>query len=276
MKNKLLEDFKTKIESTMNDFDKIENEILKLSKTISEMIQYKEGRIIFVGAGISADMAGIIIEELWFNFQIPKGKFISLTAAKSYAETLEKWKELEEIEQTSVFELEPFNINENDLVIGLSSSGRTSYVVSSLKFSKQLGAKTALITDTDKFPNLDLDFVVNTSFRKPIVVGLNTAEGATIQKLIIDNILYSALEDSGRIYKRQLVYLRPLSKKIEGYCITIIMNLLNVDNEEAIRLFEKGDRSLELTLISNLKKVSIDKARDLLYKNNGNFNTILS
>ncbi len=276
MKNKLLNKFREKINTTLNQLDSIEPEIESLSNRISEMIQSDEGRIIFVGAGISADMAEIIIEEMWFNFQIPVGKFISLTAAKSYAQSVEKWKELEELTQTSVFELEEINLKEEDLLIGLSSSGKTKYVVAALNYAMQQGCETALITDMG---NTELTeqttYSINTRFGNPIVTGLNAAEGSTVQKIILDNVIYLAMEKSGRIYKDHLVYMRPVSNKIETYCINVLKNLLDSSYEDAAIVFENNERSLELSIISSLKNVSTDEARDLLFENKGNLNKIL-
>ncbi len=276
MKNKLLNKFREKINTTLNQLDSIEQEIETLAIRISEMIQSDEGRIIFVGAGISASMAEIIIEELWFNFQIKSDKFISLTAAKGYSKSVDKWKELEEISQTSVFELEEIDLQPKDLLIGLSSSGKTKYVVAAIQYAIQCGCETALITDMDNAELIDkTTFSINTKFGNPIVTGLNAAEGSTVQKIILDNVIYLAMELSGRIYKDSLVYMRPVSKKIEKYCVDVISSLVGVSYEKSMELFEKNERSLELTLITSLKGVSIDKARDLLFENKGNFNKLL-
>lgn len=275
MKNNLLNDLRNKIKKSLNFIEKIEDDIEGLSNEIASMIEYKVGRIIFVGAGISADMAKIIIDELWFNFQIPKGKFISITAGRSYADSLEKWKELEELPQTSAFELGEFNIGPDDLVIGLSSSGKTQYVISALEMAIREGSKTALITDTSNAQLIDkVDFTINTNFGEPIILGLNSADGSTTQKIILDSILYLSLEKSGRIYKKHLVYMIPVSKKIEGYCLKVISNLVKVDEDEAKKLLFENDGSLELTLISSLKKISTDEARELLSLKKGNFNKI--
>lgn len=276
MKNKLLNKFREKINDTLDHLDSIEDDILKLAKRISEMIQQDEGRIIFVGAGISASMAHIIIEELWFNFQIKSDKFISLTAAKAYSNSVDKWKEFEEISQTSVFELEEINLQPNDLLIGLSSSGKTKYVVAALNYAMECGCETALITDMDNSELIEkISFSINTKFGSPIVMGLNAAEGSTVQKIVLDNVIYLAMELAGRIYKDNLVYMRPVSKKIEKYCINVVMDLVKVDYDEAALLFENCERNLELTLVSTLKGVSIDEARDILFENKGNFNKIL-
>ncbi len=276
MKNKLLSNFKDKIINVFEQLEVIENEIDKLSDLIAEKVQKDEGRIIFVGAGISADMAKIIIDEMWFNFQIDNEKFLSITAAKSYASSLEKWKELEEMPSVSVFELESLNLNKEDLLIGLTSSGKTQYVTSAIDFAKKLGCQTAVITDMQKVKtNTKVDFEIHTNFGEPTIIGLNTAEGSTVQKIMIDNVIYLAMEKSGRIWNNSLVFMIPVSEKIEKYCIDVISRILKVDEDNAKELLYKYDKSLELVLISELKKISIDEAKTLLKENGNNFNKIV-
>ncbi len=276
MKNKILSNFKDKIINVFEQLEIIENEIEKLSDLIAEKVQKDEGRIIFVGAGISADMARIIIDEMWFNFQIYNEKYLSITAAKSYASSLEKWKELEEMPSVSVFELESLNLNKEDLLIGLTSSGKTQYVTSAIDFAKKLGCQTAVITDMQKVKtNTKVDFEIHTNFGEPTIIGLNTAEGSTVQKIMIDNVIYLAMEKSGRIWNDSLVFMIPVSEKIEKYCIDVITKILKVDENNAKELLYKYDKSLELVLISELKKVSIDDAKTLLKDNGNNFNKIV-
>ncbi len=246
--------FKDKIINTLNKLEVENSNIDKLSSSISKRIETKKGRVIFIGAGISAEMARIIIDEMWFNFQVSTETFISVTAAKSYAESLEKWKELEEIPSVSTFELEIIGLNSNDLIIGLTSSGKTQYVTSAIDFANRIGCETAIITDTkNSLINKSINHVINTNFNNPVVYGLNTADGSTIQKIILDIVIYTAFEKAGRIYKDNLVFMKPVSKKIESYCIVVIMNLLNVNEKNAKDIFEKYDKKLEIALISEMK-----------------------
>ncbi len=260
-----------KIFDQKNNILKIEKQINLIADLVCEKINNK-GRIIFVGAGLLPEIAQSIINELWFNFQIEDGKFISLAAAKKYASSLEVWKSLEEIHSISIFELDEININDNDLVIALSASGKTEYVVSALKHAKSIGCKTALVTEAINSLAIEYaDIIVDTNIGSPFIYGLNAAEGGTIQKLILDLIIYTAMEKSGRIYKNKLIFLKPVSIKLENYCINIISDLLKVDKIKAEQIFKENDSRLEVALLSNLKKISKKEAEQLLIKNKNNF-----
>ena len=164
MKYSITKQMLNKITESTSNIESVIFDIEKLAKRISEKLN-EEGRIIFVGAGISSEMSKIIIDELWFNFSIPKGKFLSLTSARNYVEYIDTWKELEELSSTSIFELDELGLKNNDIVIGLSSSGKTQYVLSAVKYAHDIGCLTACITDINnseisKYSN----FKVNTKF----------------------------------------------------------------------------------------------------------------
>lgn len=275
MSNKTTELMLGKLNETNKNIELITKDIEKLAKVISEKIS-SEGRIIFIGAGLSSEMARIIIDELWFNFQIVKQKFITLTAAKSYIENTDKWKELEEVPSASVFELDEIGLNNKDIVIGLSSSGRTQYVVSGVKYAKDLGCTTASITDTDKTIIGEYsDYIINTKFGLPPIIGLNSAEGGTTQKIILDLLIYNAMAFSGRIYKNSLVFMQPVSEKIRSYCIETLIKLFDVNIAEAEKLLKTSDDRLEIAIIRQSKNCTVKEAQKILVDNNYDFNKIM-
>lgn len=262
--------------SQKDNIKNIENEIMNLSKSVTKKIR-GEGRIIFIGAGISSEISKMIIDELWFDFQIPKFKFLSLTGSRNFVDSLDSWKELEEISSASIFELDELQIDKNDLVIALSSSGKTEYVLGALSYANDLGCETAIITDTnnsEKF--VKTDHFLNANFSNPIILGLNAAEGASIQKIVIDLIIYNSMEEIGRIWKNELIFIRPISKKLEKYCIEVISRLLNIDYKNSIKIFNENNRSLEVSIITQIKNISKEEALSLLKKYPYDFKKIIS
>lgn len=254
---------------------KSKKDIEEISKKISEKI-LSEGRIIFIGVGYCPEITKSIIKELWFNFQIDKSKFLSLTAAKGFASVIENWKELENLSSVSIFELDEIGLNNTDLIIGLSTSGISDYISSSLKYAKELGCETAVITNTSNLKTLKyIDYKIDTKFSNPTINGLSSAEGGTIQKIIIDLLIYNAMQYSGRIYKNNLVYIIPISNKLEEYSISIIMDILKINKDKAKILFKLNKKSTEITLITEIKKITSIEAKILIKKYNYDFNKIL-
>ncbi len=274
-KNELINGFKNKIINALDKIDYSQTAIDVVADLIADKIENKSGRVIFIGAGISADIANIVVNQLKFDFQV-EDVFISITAGKKYGDLIVKWKELEEIPSVSIFELNSVEINSNDILFAFSASGKTKYIISAIKYAKERGCKTVLMTDFDNSTAYRVaDYVINTNFGKPSIIGLNPADGGTIQKIYIDNLIFTSLEKAGRLYKGNIVFLRPITKKIERNCIEIICNLTNLSVEEATLALNKNNRSLEHTIISTLKNVDYNEADKMLIENNFNFNKII-
>lgn len=251
-------------------------EILTLSHWIVDALK-NNGRIIFIGAGISSEISRIIIDEMWFNFSIKKEKFIVLSAAKKYIDDIEKWKELEGISSISIFELDELNLNSNDLIIGMTCSGKTEYVIGALSYAKELKCKTTIITENKDLNFSDkVDLVLCSKTKKISISNLYSAEGTTTQKIILDLTLYSAMEEIGRILKGHPVFMRPVSKKLYEYCIDTIMKILNIKESKAKKIFEENDNELETSILSVSKNITKEKARKLIEDNEYDFNKLIS
>lgn len=253
----------------------IQKEIENLSKSIANKIR-GDGRIIFIGAGLSAEMPRIILEELWFNFQINRNKFLTITAAKNYNEMMEDWKKLENLSSISIFELNDIGLNNKDLIIGLSSSGISKYIESSLKYAKELGCETAVITNTSKLSTLKyIDHIMNTNFDKPTIKGLASAEGGTVQKVILDILIYNAMLFSGRIYKNRMIYIKPFSEKLEAYAVEAISFIIKKSLEDSLKILHKNNNSTEIAILTELLGISFINAEKIIKDNNYDFNKII-
>lgn len=276
MKNNIFDSMVEKTFSQKEGVKNMKKEIIQLSNWVVETIK-NNGRVIFVGAGISSEIPRAITEELWFNFSLEKEKFIIISAAKNFIMDIEHWKELEEISSISIFELDELNLSKNDLVIGITCSGKTEYVIGAIKYANDLNCKTAMITENinisvESKPNLILCSKLNS----PTIFGLCSAEGGTIQKMITDLVVYSAMEQMGRIWKGYLIFMKPVSKKLQDYCIFTIMKLLKTSRADAEKLFEKNNRKLEQTILAGVKNLSSNEAEKLLKNNEYDFLKLIS
>ena len=261
--------------SRKNNIKDLKKEIQTLSQWIVKTLK-NDGRIIFIGAGISSEMVRIIIEELWFNFSINKNKFIVISAAKKYIDDVEKWKELEEISSISVFELDELNLKPNDLIIGITCSGKTEYVMGALSYAHDLKCKTSIITENKQLNfNNKVDLVLCPKSSQVSILGLCSAEGGSIQKILLDLILYGSMEEIGRIWNGYLIFMKPVSKKLYDYCIYTLMKLLRINKSEAIDLFTESENRLEIAILSRINKITIIKAEELIENNEYDFRKII-
>lgn len=162
------------------------------------------------------------------------------------------------------------------MVFLISSSGNSTYVNSALQLVSKLKVTTVLFTNEIRDPKKTANFylhVKNSDNNENIFE--NISYNSTVQKILIENIFLISLNKAGRIYQGYNMFCRPVSKKIEKYCLDVLIKFLNIDLNEARKLFKKCDYRLEVSIIVGLKKITSKEAIKLLLQNNNNLNIIL-
>src|ERR1700753_2588260 len=103
------------------------------------------GRIIYIGAGSSGRIASLDACECppYFSTSPQTVQYIMAGGPKALASPVEVNEDSEELGQRDIARRRP---TRKDMIIGLSASGRTPYVVAAVAYARARGAKTAAIT----------------------------------------------------------------------------------------------------------------------------------
>src|ERR1700722_9202316 len=109
------------------------------------------GRLIYIGAGSSGRIAALDASECPPTYSTPPGQvqYIMAGGPKALASAVEVNEDSEELGQRDIARRRP---TRKDVVIGLSASGRTPYVVAAVAYARARGAKTAAVTCNDDTP----------------------------------------------------------------------------------------------------------------------------
>jgi N-acetylmuramic acid 6-phosphate etherase len=110
------------------------------------------GRLIYIGAGSSGRIAALDSSECPPTYSTSPGQvqYIMAGGPKALASAVEVNEDSEELGQRDIARRRP---TRKDVVIGLSASGRTPYVVAAVAYARARGANTAAVTcnhDTPK------------------------------------------------------------------------------------------------------------------------------
>src|ERR1700719_4002922 len=103
------------------------------------------GRLIYVGAGSSGRIASLDASECppTYSTAPAQVQYIMAGGPKALASAVEVNEDSEELGQRDIARRRP---TRKDVVIGLSASGRTPYVVGAVEYARARGAKTAAVT----------------------------------------------------------------------------------------------------------------------------------
>ncbi|MDK2771626.1 MAG: N-acetylmuramic acid 6-phosphate etherase [Flavobacterium sp.] len=197
------------------------------------------GRLFYIGAGTSGRLGIVDASECPPTFGVPFDLVIGLIAggdnairkAVEFAEddTEQAWKDLQE-----------WNINENDVVIGIAASGTTPYVIGGLEKCNQNNIITGCITCNEASPlSKTAQFPIEVVVGPEFVTGSSRMKAGTAQKLVLNMISTTTMIQLGRVKGNKMVDMQLSNNKLVDRGTRMIMEELSVNYEEAKELLIK-------------------------------------
>lgn len=226
----------------------------------------KGGRLIYVGAGTSGRIGIMDTVELLPTFSLPSSKAFCLMAGGKEAFT----KAVEGIEDNSkqaIIDLNAVDINSSDVVIGLSASGRTPYVVSAIKYANLIGCLTSCVvtaSDSEMEKLSKIPIVIDTG-AEPIT-GSTRMKSGTAQKMVCNMISSATMIKLGKVYENLMIDVMPTNEKLINRAKSILCTISNCsieEAEEALKKYKTVKKALFHLLTKEEDEEKIEKCLNL-------------
>ena len=180
--------------------------IPQIEKLVSEIIpRVKKEDGCFTWAPVPAGALGFSTPEIPPTYGVGYDLVIGLIAGGDQAirKALES---AEDNESLSWLELQKFNINELDTVVGIAASGRTPFVIGAVKNAREHGILTACITSNpDSALATNVDIPIEAVVGPEFVTGSTRMKSGTAQKLILNMITTTLMIQMGRVKGNKMV-----------------------------------------------------------------------
>ena len=216
----------------------VEKALPQIEKLVTEIVarMKKGGRIFYMGAGTSGRLGVLDASEIPPTFGmdpswvigIIAGGDVALRSAVENAEddTHQGWKDLQ-----------AYNVNDKDTVIGIAASGTTPYVIGAIKDAREHGILTAAITSNPDAPvseaaDIAIEMVVGPEY----VTGSSRMKSGTGQKMICNMITTSVMIKMGRVKGNKMVNMQLTNAKLVDRGTRMVMDELGLDYDAAKRL----------------------------------------
>jgi N-acetylmuramic acid 6-phosphate etherase len=145
--------------------------------------------------------------------------------------------------------LEERGLTLGDVVLGISASGTTPFVLGAVETAARLGARTiALTCDPDSPLAESVEISIAPRVGAEVVTGSTRMKGGLAQKMILSALSTSVMVRMGRVRGHHMTHISPASSKLRGRALRIVMELGGVDRERAREILRKTDGSVELAL----------------------------
>lgn len=221
----------------------IEKKITDIEKLVDAVYDKMKngGRLFYIGAGTSGRLGIVDASECPPTFGVPHDWVIGIIAGGDSA--IRKAVEFAEDDTELAWnDLQNYQINENDFVIGIAASGTTPYVINGLKMCNNQNITTGCITCNVGSPlatvsNYPIEIEVGAEY----ITGSTRMKSGTAQKLVLNMISSSVMIKLGRVVNNRMVDMQLSNNKLVDRGTKMIMDATNLNYTEAKSiLLEKG------------------------------------
>ena len=209
------------------------------------------GRMFYVGAGSGGRLSVLDVIELPTTFGVERG-LINAILAGGWENLTEAREEMEDNTDEGWERLQLRNIADTDIVIGISASGTTPFVLAALKECRFAGIATGCIVSNPDSPIAKYaDYPVEVITGAEFITGSTRMKCGTAQKMLFDMISTTVMIQMGRVDDNQMVNVQLINDKIIDRAVKMLMGKAGISDYETAK-------------VQLLKYGSVKKAADQL------------
>lgn len=225
--------------TSINNEDKtiansIEEQLPRIEKLVEVITSHLQnnGRLIYIGSGTSGRLGILDASECPPTFGVKKDVVTGLIAGGDRA-IKQAIEQVEDNEEDGVFDIKNLALNTNDIVIGISASGKTPYVLGAMKYCRAMKITTGCIAcnfgplaDEVHYP-----IVIRTGAE--FITGSTRMKAGTATKMVLNMISTATMIKLGHIKNNFMIDMQLTNNKLIERGTRIIMQELNINYDKA-------------------------------------------
>ncbi|MCR5796262.1 MAG: N-acetylmuramic acid 6-phosphate etherase [Solobacterium sp.] len=234
----------------------------QIEKVAAVMIRVlrQNGRIVYAGAGTSGRLGILDAVECGPTFGCTT-EFTGVIAGGPDA-VFRAAEGAEDSETACAEDLKAIGFCSRDLLIGISASGRTPYVLGGIRYAHGIGAETACICcNTATQIGAEADHPIEVCAGPEILTGSTRLKSGTCQKIILNMLSTVSMIGTGRVYRNLMINVRPANAKLIERCRHIVMEAAGCNYETADEALKQTDNACGEAIVMILLKTDAASAR---------------
>ncbi len=153
--------------------------------------------------------------------------------------------------EAGALEIEERGVTIGDVVVGISASGHTPFVIGALEAAVRLGARTIAITcDPDSPLAESVEISIAPCVGPEVVAGSTRMKGGLVQKMILSALSTTVMVQMGRVRGHHMTHVSPASGKLRGRAVRMLMEIAGIDRDDARKLLRANEGSVARSLES--------------------------
>jgi len=234
------------------------------------------GRLFYIGTGTSGRLGVLDASECPPTF-CTSPEMVQGIIAGGEPSLTKSSESLEDSIPLAITNLKEKNFSNNDVLIGITASGRTPYVISALNYSKSINALTISISSVPESESLiSSDINIRLLTGPEILAGSTRLKAGTATKMALNIISTSVMIKLGKVYGNRMVDLSVTNNKLLDRALRILLDIGSINKALGLKLLKRTNGSVKLSLLIALSNLDLIQAKELLDQSNGNLRVALS
>src|SRR5450432_115284 len=214
------------------------------------------GRLFYIGAGTSGRLGVLDASEIPPTFGAPPELVQGIIAggAGAFRRSVEGAEDDATAGGCAIVER---GVTANDVVCGISASGRTPFVRGALRRARECGAHTLLLTcnpAVDSSPN-ELSLRIDLPTGPELLAGSTRLKAGTATKVALNILSTGAMVQLGRVHGNLMIDLTATNEKLRDRATRLVAQLAQCDYEMAAERLAQNGWSVRAALAASDRPV---------------------
>ena len=210
----------------------------------------KGGRLFYVGAGTSGRLGVLDASEIPPTFGASP-ELVQGIIAGGVTALFRSVEGAEDEQSNGALAIDERGVKDSDVVLGITASGRTPFVLGAVKQAKSLGARTILLScnpasDGNTASDLHIHLVVGPE----IVTGSTRLKAGTATKVALNIISTGAMVALGKVSGNRMIDLAASSNKLRDRAARLVAEQLQCAYDDAVERLRDHDWNLRAAINS--------------------------
>ena len=233
------------------------------------------GRLIYVGAGSSGRMAVLDAAECPPTFGSSPDVVQALIAGGRPAVT-GAVEGAEDSRVNAERDLRVKKLTRHDVVVGITASGTTPYVLAALQYAKRRGAVTVATTVNPRTPVARLaNVLIATEVGPEVLTGSTRLKAGTAQKMVLNMLSTAAMARLGHVYENLMIDVKASNRKVSDRIVRILAEASSKNVSEAEHALRQAGHNMRVALVMLKRSVSPQRAKAELARTRGDLRKAL-
>ncbi|TVY02958.1 N-acetylmuramic acid 6-phosphate etherase [Cohnella terricola] len=249
----------------------VRQEIDKIADAVDLLVASlkKGGRMFYVGAGTSGRLGVLDASECPPTFgtdpelvqgYIAGGDIALRTAVEG----------CEDDSDSGAALIREKGIGPNDVVIGITASGSTPYVLGAVRQARENGAGTiGVVTNKDSRLSEISDICIAPLVGPEVISGSTRLKSGSAQKLVLNMLSTGVMIKLGKVYNNLMVDLKASNSKLYDRSIRIVSEVTGVSEAEAKETLQKAGLHVKTAILMLETGKDAEEATTLLERYDG-------